>query len=218
VPLAEAGALAGARDRDDRSPRWWLARSLGAAVPLVRLRRRCDVVLELCSGTTALAHHGQLPLRTSTVGAVSLDMCLPSVPGLDPLFSELRRVLRPTGTLAVLVPARPTRSPAELRAWWPLHRAMGGRPRFHHESARDHLHWLVTAADFAVLADERRTFRLPVPDADSAGRVANGLVVDGVWPPDLTADRLDLARAALLRYAGPGRTLPIPLRLLVARR
>jgi hypothetical protein len=95
---------------------------------------------------------------------------------------------------------------------------MGGRPRFHHESARDHLHWLVTAADFAVLADERRTFRLPVPDADSAGRVANGLVVDGVWPPDLTTDRLDLARAALLRYAGPGRTLPIPLRLLVARR
>jgi SAM-dependent methyltransferase len=175
-------------------------------------------VLELRAGTTLLAHHGQLPLRTGSVAAVALDMCLPSVPGLDRLFSELRRVLRPAGTVAALVPAAPMRSLAELRAWWPLYRAMGGRPKFRHESARDHLHWLLNAADFAVMADDRRTFWLPIPDTQSAERVVDGLVADGVWPPDVTTDRLALAHAAMIGCAAPGRTLPIPLRLLVARR
>jgi hypothetical protein len=95
---------------------------------------------------------------------------------------------------------------------------MGGRPRFRHESARDRLHRLAAAAAFAVLADGRRTFQVLLPDADRARRVADELVTDGVWPVDITPDRLVLAREALARYAGPGRRLPVPLRLLVARR
>jgi SAM-dependent methyltransferase len=224
VPLSEATSLSGARDRDRHSPHDWLATAIARAAPRVELRvsaRHHDGTLELRragSETAIAAHHGRLPLRTSSLGAVALDMCLPSLPGLDPLFSELRRVLRPTGTIAALVPSRPGWSPTELRVWWPLHRALGGRPRFRHESARDQLHWLAAAADFTVLTDERRTFALPVPDAASARCVVHGLVVDGVWPPDLEPSRLDLACDALARYAGPGRTLPVPLRLLVARR
>lgn len=221
VPLPEASALTSARDRNGLSPREWLTRTLDSTIPIVELRHRArhaDGMLELRLGDTLLAHHGHLPLRTNGVGSVALDMCLPSIPGLDPLFSELRRILWPTGTFAALVPARPVWSRGELRDWKPLHQALGGRPRFRNESARDHLHWLVASADFAVLADDRRTFHLPAPNAREAGHVLDGLVLDGVWPPDLPPARLDRAREALTRHAGPGRTLPIPLRLLVARR
>lgn len=220
VPVPEAGALAGARDRSGLSPREWLAQALDPGSPIIELRRNRvdDQMLELHLGTTVLAHHSRLPLRTNGVSSAALDMCLPSVPGLDSLFSELRRVLRPTGTFAALVPARPICSRGQLRAWWPLHRALGGRPRFRNDSARDHLHWLVASADFAVLADDRRTFHLPIPGAAAATRAVNGLVLDGVWPPDLAPDRLDRACDTLAGFASPGRTLPIPLRLLVARR
>jgi len=198
-----------------------LAGALDPAGPSVCLRRRIqdpEGVLELHDGDTLLVRHDRIPLRTRTAGSVALTMCVPSLPELDGLFAELRRVLRPTGTVAALVPARPNRTIGEIRAWWPLHRALGGRPTFRHEAARDHLHWLITSADFAVLADERRTFRLPVPDAGSARAVADGLVRDGVWPPDVAGELLGRAREALVRYAGRGATLPIPLRLLVARR
>jgi hypothetical protein len=99
-----------------------------------------------------------------------------------------------------------------------LNLALAGHPGFRHESARDHLSWLLTAADFAVLADQRRTFWVPIPDPDSAARAVAALLPAGVWPPEVEPDRVRRAVAGLARYAAPGRRLPIPLRLLVGRR
>lgn len=161
------------------------------------------------------ADHRSLPLRSRSVAAVALDMCLPSLANLDALFAELRRVLRPAGTVAALVPLRPR---WRDRGWRPVERAAGGRPDFRNESARDHLHWLVAAADFAVLADRRRTFRLPLPDRATAWAAADSLLAGGYWPPDLDPVRLETARRALADRAGPGRTMPLRMRLLTARR
>jgi SAM-dependent methyltransferase len=160
----------------------------------------------------------QLPVRTNAVAGVRATMCLPALEGLDELFAELRRVLRPTGTLVALVPSRPGGPLTTPRAWRPLNRALAGHPGFRHASAQDHLGWLFTAADFAVLTDQRRAFWVPVPDEISAARVVAGLVPAGIWPPDVEPERLRRAESGLARYAAPDRRLPIPLRMLVGRR
>lgn len=168
----------------------------------------------------ALADHRSLPLRAKAIPAVALDMCLPSLDGIDDLFAELRRVLRPAGTVAALVPLRIGYGGASFGgpSWRSVEKALGGRPCFRNESARDHLHWLLAAADFAVLTDHRRTFRLPLPDGPAAVRAADALVDGGFWPRDLKPAWLDGARRALAARAGPGRSLPLRLRLVLARR
>src|SRR5258705_8855221 len=50
------------------------------------------------------AEADRLPVRTNGLAGVLATMCLPVLEPLDGLFAELRRVLRPTGTLAALVP------------------------------------------------------------------------------------------------------------------
>lgn len=229
MPGTPADGLERAVDRTGRTPRSWLAGALaGTGSPVLDLARPSldGELLELAlalgpPGATAgptLVRPGRLPLRTNGAAAARLDMCLPLVAPLDDLFAELRRVLRPTGTLAALIPALPGWSPAELRAWWPLRRALRGGTSLRHESARDNLGWLLAGADFAVLVDHRRTFELPVPDGEAAARAVDALTTSGVWSPDLDARRLADARLTLARYAAPGRTLPVPLRLVVARR
>jgi SAM-dependent methyltransferase len=160
----------------------------------------------------------RLPVRTNGLAAVGAVMCLPSVGPLNALFGELRRVLRPTGTLIALVPSRPTGPLGAPAAWRAVNRALRGHPGFRHEVARDHLAWLFAAADFALMADQRRTFWLPVPDPPHAVAAVAGLVPAGVWPPDLEPERLRRAEALLVGHARPGRRLPVPVRLLVGRR
>lgn len=157
-----------------------------------------------------------LPVASGALAGLRATLCLPTLEPLDALFAEFRRVLRPTGTLVAVVPSR--LSLPQARAWRPLHLALGGRPRFRHESVRDRLGWLFTAADFAVLIDARRTFWLPVPDPDSATRAVAALGPSGVWPPDLPPEPVRLAAEALARRAAPGYRLPVPLRLVVGRR
>jgi SAM-dependent methyltransferase len=221
--LGGPATLEAATDRYGDTPRRWLAGALqGTGEPVLDLRRAAvpgRLELRLPGAAPPVpAEPGRLPVGTNAAAGVRADMCLPAVAGLHDLFAELRRVLRPSGTLAALVPCRspgPLEAPA---AWWPLRRALRGHPGFVSRAAQDSLGWLLAAADFAVILEQRRTFRLPVPDGESAGRVVDGLVAAGVWAPDLGPARLSAARRALTRYAAPGRTLPVALRLLVARR
>jgi SAM-dependent methyltransferase len=209
-----------------RPPAW-------AASPLAGARR----VLDVGCGAGALAGefggrwvgvdpapgHGlvtgapaALPLRDNAVDGVVLLLTLPRLPDVDGVFAELRRVLRPSGTLVVVVPAASPRSFAELR--WapvlgPVHR--GG---WTNRSALDGAGWLLAAADFAVLGDDRAGFTLPLPDAGAARALVSDLPRAGLWPPQLPDALARRAEEALVRRSGPGRTLPVPLRRLVARR
>jgi SAM-dependent methyltransferase len=157
-----------------------------------------------------------LPVRTNSVDGIAMLLALPRLPALDAVFAEVRRVLRPAGTLVVLVPSASIRSLAELRCarlLAPVH-TVGWTNR----SALDRAGWLLHAADFAVLADERVPFVLPLPDADAAAQLVDELPRCGLWPSGLGADVLATLRRRLVARAGPGQVLPVPMRRLVARR
>ncbi|WP_051343066.1 methyltransferase domain-containing protein [Pseudonocardia spinosispora] len=214
-----------ARDRAGWSPRDWLTDAVPASPgATLELRSPADsdgrrvTLRRLSSLDTVSADPRALPFATNRLTGLVATLCLPSVEPLDALFGEIRRVLRPSGTLSALVPSGSRRSPVDLFSLRPVHRALAGHRGFRHTAARDHLGWLLTAADFAVLADQRRTFWLPVEARDAVPEIVSGLVAAGVWPPGLPAVRLERATAALERFAGPRRRLPIPLRLLVSRR
>lgn len=153
-----------------------------------------------------------LPLCDNAVDGAVLLLALPRLSGLDAVFAELRRVLRPAGTLVVVVPSASPRSVAELRT------AAVHRTGWTNRSALDRAGWLLAAADFAVMGDDRNTFTLPLPDAAAARGLVADLPKAGWWPPELPADVRAKVAATLARRAGPGRVLPVPMRRLVARR
>lgn len=219
-----------AADRRGRGPLAW------AAAPLLG----AGLVLDLCCGTGPLRDElppgrwlgvdpsagsrqprlrgrpSELPLRTNAVDGISLLLSLPRLSDVDGVLAELRRVLRPGGTVVVLVPSSTMRSLPELRLM-PLlaHVHRGGWPN---RSALDRTGWLLAAADFALLGDDRVSFALPLPDRAAAHGLVDDLPRAGLWPPHLpTGLRAQLAEG-LAAYAGPGRVLPVPLRRLVARR
>jgi SAM-dependent methyltransferase len=157
-----------------------------------------------------------MPLQDNAVDGAVLLLTLPRLLDLDAVFAELRRVLRPAGTLVVVVPSGVPRSLTELRTA-PLLAAVH-RTGWTNRSALDQAGWLLAAADFSVMGDDRCAFTLPLPDAAAARALVSDLPRAGLWPPDLPADVRERAAAGLARRAGPGRVLPVPLRRLVARR
>jgi SAM-dependent methyltransferase len=224
--------LRAATDRAGGGPLPW------AAAPLADARR----VLDVCCGAGPLA--GQfpaggwlgldpdarpragrpllraepwaLPVADDAADGVVLLLALPRLRDLDGVFAEVRRVLRPAGTLVVVVPSAATSSLAELRTA-PLLSAVH-RKGWVNRSALDNTPWLLAAADFAVMTNDRVPFTLPLPDAAAAQALTTDLPRAGLWPPDLPAEVRERAVSGLARRAGPGRTLPVPLRRLVARR
>jgi SAM-dependent methyltransferase len=203
-------------DHRGQGPLPWIAAPVAGA----------DRVLDLCCGGGALApflapgqwlgvdpgsgpHRPRLrgaptaiPLRDNAVDGVTVLLALPHLPDLDAVFAEIRRVLVPGGTLVLLVPSGSMRSVAEFRAARLLRPVRGGA--WTNRSALDSAGWLLQAADFAVLGDDRVAFTLPLPDAA-------GLPRSGLWPPGVPA-------AVLAAVTASGRPLPIPMRRLVARR
>jgi len=215
-----------ATDRNGTGPLPW------AASPLANATR----VVDVCCGSGSLAGEfrgrwigvdpaprpagepvvaglaNALPLCDNAVDGAILLLALPRLSDLDGVFAELRRVLRPSGTLVVVVPSASPRSLTEVRT------AVVHRSGWTNRSALDQAGWLLAAADFAVLGDDRAAFTLPLPDAATARTHVTDLSEAGWWPPDLPADVRERVAAGLARRAGPGRVLPVPLRRLVALR
>lgn len=152
------------------------------------------------------ARPAALPLAGRSVDALVVGPILPETGDVDGLFADLRRVLRPHGLLAMLVPDGPSLG---LRG-----RGLRGRvrARWTHRSAVDHPDWLLAAADFAVMGDDRLVFRGPPESADPAGHV-DELSAAGLLPRSLPDDvRGELAAQR------PVRERRVSLRRLVARR
>ncbi|MGW0732014.1 class I SAM-dependent methyltransferase [Streptomyces sp. NPDC002851] len=166
------------------------------------------------AGRTPLvrARADALPVPSATVDTVCAAMCLPVLTPLPGVLGELRRVLRPGGTLAALVPAQSGLSAAGILGWA---RVMGAlrtvRQPWPNPRARDHLAGLLREAGFRVHSDERRVFTLALESAEAAA-----LLADALYLPGLTARRATAARRSLARWARPGRRLELPLRRVVA--
>ncbi|MFH9071373.1 class I SAM-dependent methyltransferase [Streptomyces alboflavus] len=155
-----------------------------------------------------------LPLRSGTVGAVCASMCLPVLTPLPRVLDEIRRVLRPGGTLAVLVPSQSGLTPSGALAWIRVMTALRAvHQPWPNPQARDQLAALLGELGFAVRADEHRVFtlRLDTPEATA-------LLVDGLYLPRLTPHRAQAAKRALAAWARPGRRIELPLRRVIAER
>lgn len=226
APDSTTGHLLRSMDRGAVTPLDWFA------APLRDARR----VLDLCCGGGELAGHlpegrwlgvdrdwgllrgaaTAIPLRDNAVDAVALALALPHLHDLDAVFAEIRRVLVPGGTLALLVPSASVRSVAELRGARLL--APVRRMPWTNRSALDHAGWLLQAADFAVLGDDRVSFALPLPGVSAAYGLVADLARSDLWPRDVPAAVQAEVAGRLSSAAGPGRKLPFPLRRLIARR
>lgn len=194
----------------------WATDPVRDAGLVATLRGRSGRVVLGGGAGRAVGSPGALPVTSDGVDGVALLLALAVVDDLDGLFAELRRVLRPGGTLVVVVPSVSARSLVDLR--WRSTLRPAHRGPWRHRSALDRAGWLLAAADFAVLGDDRVSFRLPLPDRAAAARAVDDLTAAAVWPPDLDPDARTALTAALADRAGPGRALPVPLRRLVARR
>lgn len=226
MPDSPTGHLLRAMDGGAVAPLPWLA------APLRPARR----VLDLCCGGGELAGHlpegrwlgvgrrqGQvrgsssaIPLRDNAVDGVALVLTLPHLHHLDAVFAEVRRVLEPGGTLALLVPSASVRSAAELRGARLL--APVRQVPWTNRSALDHAGWLLQAADFAVLGDDRMSFALPLPGGPEAHRLVAALARSDLWPRNVPDAVLADVAGRLAGAGGTGRVLRVPLRRLVARR
>lgn len=200
----------------------WATDPLEDLATVIHLRpgRRSGDVLTVTRGATGpaqvIARGAALPVVTKGVDGVAMLLTLHLLPDLDAAFAEIRRVLRPAGTVVVVVPSVSMRSLAELR-----HRRLLAPVRrgpWPHRSALDSAGWLLHAADFAVIGDDRVPFTLPIPDAAAARRAVTELPDAGLWPPALSVDVRERLAVELAGHAGPGRVLPVALRRLVARR
>ncbi|UGY91225.1 class I SAM-dependent methyltransferase [Streptomyces gobiensis] len=155
-----------------------------------------------------------LPLMTGAVGAVCASMCLPVLTPLPRVLAEIRRVLRPGGVLAALVPAQSGLSASGMFGWA---RVMYTLRALHqpwpNPGARDSLATLLRESGFLVHSDERQVFTLCLETPEAVA-----LLVDGLYLPGLTPQRAAAAKRALAHWARPGRRLELPLRRVVAER
>ncbi|MCE3556465.1 methyltransferase domain-containing protein [Pseudonocardia sp. RS11V-5] len=183
-----------------------LAEWVGAAVPTAGRTvsiTPCSPAMVQVAG--ARASPKALPLDDDAADCVVLDRVLPALDRPDALLAEVRRVLRPAGSLVVVVPA-PGRSLRELRRG--VRRALLGRG-WPCSAAVDHPGWLLTAADFAVLGDVRAVFDAPAELAP--------LVASGVWP-EPEASRREAVERRVAWLAASGQAVPVGFRRLVGRR
>ncbi|MGD9529641.1 methyltransferase domain-containing protein [Pseudonocardia sp.] len=155
------------------------------------------------------------PLATNAVDGICLLLALSRLVAIDRVFAEIRRVLRPAGTLVVLTPSVTLRTVPELRLARLLRPVRRGA--WPNRSGLDNAGWLLAAADFAVMADDRMPFALPLPDPAAALEAVETLPAAGLWPP-LPADVAENLAVELAERCGPDRVLPVPVRRLVARR
>lgn len=219
---AAVRVLRAATDRRGRTMPGWTADpvreagrvlELGPGVLAAELAGRW-VGLDPSAGE-ARARPAALPLATNSVDAVCLVLTLARLTALDPMFAEVRRVLRPAGTLVAVVPSVTLNRGADLRLARLLRPVRRGT--WPNRSGLDRAGWLLAAADFAVLGEDRVGFALPLPDPDAAIRAVADLPATGLWP-DLPAPVRARLAGELARRTGPGRALPVPMRRLVARR
>lgn len=165
-------------------------------------------------GPLVRASADALPVASHSMGAVCAAMCLPILTPLPHVLGEIRRVLRPGGTLAALVPAQSGLSASGLLGWARVMTTLRAvRQPWPNPHARDQLPILLRRSGFVVRSNERQVFSLALDVPEDTA-----LLVDALYLPHLTASRAAAAKRALAGWARPGRRLELPLRRVVAER
>ncbi len=163
-------------------------------------------------GPVSIADARRLPLADESVDTAVSSMGLMLVEPVEAALAEIRRVLVPGGTLALLVPSRWPVALRDARLGLPLALALRGPGSMPQQLTVRRLRRLLHDARFSVIDVATRRFPFPVHRPEHAA-----LAVHSLYTPGRSPDALDRAESALTRLAGPGRELPVPLLRVVAR-
>lgn len=169
-------------------------------------------------GPLVQARAEALPVGTGTVDAVCAAMCLQVLTPLDDVLAEVRRVLRPGGTIVALVPSGlgfgVWRHLSGVVGWIRVMRALGVRSEsWPNPQARDGTAKLLSTHGFQIDSDQRTVFSYKVTNPTEAA-----LMINGLYLPDIPDASIAHAKKSLASWAAPGRALPLPLRRVVAHR
>jgi SAM-dependent methyltransferase len=149
-----------------------------------------------------------LPLVTGSCAAVVCSMALMVLQPLGVVLAEIRRVLRPGGTVVFLLPGTYPFSARDVARYARLLFALRRRTlAYPNDRALVHLEAQLRAAELTVTDDQRRRFVLPLGDRDAR------LFVRSLYLPGVSDARLRAAEARAGRWAEIG----IPLRRVTAR-
>jgi ubiquinone/menaquinone biosynthesis C-methylase UbiE len=149
--------------------------------------------LKLARTTVVRADAARVPVADASVDAVACSMALMLVPDLQGVLREVRRVLRPGGVLAALLPAS---GPLHWADRWTYARAF-----LQLRATPSYLRTVTQLEGFEITDDTSRRFR-----SEDAGLVIRSLYLPGT--PQARVTRV----ASRLR--GP---VGVPLRRIVAR-
>ncbi len=189
------------------------ARPPGAArwVGLDRSARELQRAAELRRGSLLRGDITQLPIGDRSVDVVTSSMTMMLVHPIDVALREIRRVLRDSGELRLLLP---TSSPLTMldrvtyvRLFWAARSTTKFPPTAMRAKARNTLE----SSGFTVLSDERLRFDHPVDDPTAADRFINS------WYLPTTTDARRAAARERAETMAPFH-IGIPLRRIVARR
>ncbi|GAB3796531.1 class I SAM-dependent methyltransferase [Humibacter antri] len=152
-----------------------------------------------------------LPVGDGAVAAVVCSMALMVLPDLPSTLTEVRRVLSPDGVFVAIYPTAPSRA-ADLLFGAGLTKAAGGRLGYRNDAALRHPHQLLARYGLTIVEDHRMTYRFGLTGSDRAAEAAASLYLRG-----RQAEHEDDVRLFLQAAARQGRTLPVPIRGILAK-
>ena len=161
--------------------------------------------------TLVLGDAAAIPLATASVDLVVCSMALMILSPLLSVLTEIRRVLRPNGTLIAMVPARGPLRIKDLPLIAGLMAALGRRLGYPADRALRRISDAFGHAGLELFSDEQRRFGYRLHAQADADRF-----LDSLYLPGITRTRGRMGRRYLRLLARSEQELPIPLRRIVA--
>lgn len=151
-----------------------------------------------------------LPVADGAAAAVVCSMALQILPDLPATLAEIRRALAPGGEFVAILPAR-AEGPGDLAFAAGLARAAGGTLGYRNDAVLRRPSALFSGHGLTVTEDTRRTFRYDLSTPGAPAQAAASLYLRGSQ-----AGREGKIAAYLERAARHGRTMPVPIRRILA--
>jgi ubiquinone/menaquinone biosynthesis C-methylase UbiE len=158
-----------------------------------------------------VANAFQLPVTAETFDHVVCAMALMLMAPLSDALHEISRVLRPGGTLHVLIPTTQTLTWSDRIRFARLAYALRKTPHFPLTPLSRDAHYELITAGFTVTYDEKRRYTYPINTIEDADRF-----IESLYLPNLNPARLQQGHTEVRRWRG--HEIGIPLRSIVATR
>jgi SAM-dependent methyltransferase len=164
-------------------------------------------------GPVTLGDARRLPVPDTSVDTIVSSMGLMLVRPIQAAMAELARVLRPGGTVVLLLPATWPVLPRDLALGAALAVPLRGPGSMPTHVGPRRARRLLAGAGLAVVDITRRRFPFPLATVEHAT-----LAVRSLYTPGRTTDQLHRAQQMLAQRARPSAELPVPLMRVVAKR